>query len=470
MPDFETDMNDDTGDQALLISGSAETGESPPAIQVDQVSKKYHLYRRPSDRLKQMLGGWRRNYYSEFAALKDISFQVDRGETVGIVGRNGSGKSTLLQVICGTVAASSGSINVDGRIAALLELGAGFNPEFSGRENVYLNGSLLGLSRDDMDERFESIAAFADIGEFIDHPVKTYSSGMYVRLAFATAINADPDILVIDEALSVGDEAFRRKCFARIEQIKNSGATILFVSHSASSILQLCSRAILLDQGEKLLEGSPKLVINQYQRLINLEGEEAKAARADIIESAKKPAESTARKAASPASLQEYDPHLKSQSTVIYEQNGAEISGLQILNETGQLVNTLHKGRRYTYRFEAKFDEDFESVAFGMLIKTVKGIDIIGASTRGDANLQLRAVKAGMVAEATFDFVCNLRPSLYAVNAGVSDPSSPDGGFIHRILDGLVFRVAPTEDNTSTGIVDTGVMPSARITFTTAEN
>lgn len=464
MPDHETDTNEDLGDHALLMPGSAGTDEDPPAIQVDQVTKKYHLYRRPSDRLKQMVGGWRRNYFSEFAAVQGVSFQVNRGETVGIVGRNGSGKSTLLQVICGTVAASSGSVIVNGRIAALLELGAGFNPEFSGRENVYLNGSLLGLSRAEMDERFESIADFADIGEFIDHPVKTYSSGMYVRLAFATAINADPDILVIDEALSVGDEAFRRKCFARIEQIKNSGATILFVSHSANSILQLCSRAILLDQGEKLLEGSPKLIINQYQRLINLNGEEAKAVRADIVESAEATAGSTVKEVAGPASLQEYDPELKSQSTVVYEQKGAKISGLKIINNAGQVVNTLHSGRRYTYRFDVEFHEDFASVAFGMLIKTVKGIDIIGASTRGDANLHLRAVQKGMVAEAKFDFICNLRPSLYVVNAGVSEPGSPDGGFIHRILDGIVFRVAPIESSTSTGIVDTGVTPSARIT------
>src|SRR5262245_22220073 len=206
------------------------------AIRIRDVDKHYLIFARPEDRLKQMLVPRlqrlacraQSRYYRDFAALTGVSFDIKRGETVGIVGRNGSGKSTLLQIVCGTLRPTHGTVEVNGRIAALLELGAGFNPEFTGRENVYLNAAILGLSRAEIDERFQSIADFADIGEFIEQPVKTYSSGMYVRLAFATAINVDPDILVVDEALAVGDEAFQRKCYARIEAIKEKGGTILF--------------------------------------------------------------------------------------------------------------------------------------------------------------------------------------------------------------------------------------------------
>jgi lipopolysaccharide transport system ATP-binding protein len=202
-----------------------------------------------------------KKYYREFWALKSVSFNVKRGSTVGIVGKNGSGKSTLLQLICGTLSQSNGEVETNGRIAALLELGSGFNPEFTGRENVYMNSAVLGLTKDEVDSRFQDIVDFADIGLFIEQPVKTYSSGMLVRLAFAVAINVDPEILIVDEALSVGDELFQRKCFARIEAIKNKGATILFVSHSGSTIVELCDSAILLDSGEVLASGAPKDIV-----------------------------------------------------------------------------------------------------------------------------------------------------------------------------------------------------------------
>ncbi|MEL6688446.1 MAG: ABC transporter ATP-binding protein [Pseudomonadota bacterium] len=230
-----------------------------PAVRVSNVSKLYRTYSKPTDRLIEAFVP-KAERHREFQALKSVSFELPRGETLGIVGRNGSGKSTLLQIICGTMQPSSGEVSVQGRVAALLELGAGFNSEFTGRENVHLNATILGMRRDEIAERFDAIAAFADLGDFIDQPVKTYSSGMFVRLAFATAINTDPDILVVDEALAVGDEAFQRKCFAKIEEIQARGGTILFVSHSAGSITQLCSRAMLIDQGEVILDGRPKTV------------------------------------------------------------------------------------------------------------------------------------------------------------------------------------------------------------------
>lgn len=246
------------------------------AIRVQNLSKCYQIYDTPRDRLKQffaprlqrLVGQTPKQYFREFWALKDISFEIRKGETVGIIGRNGSGKSTLLQIICGTLTPTSGNVETRGRIAALLELGSGFNPEFTGRENVYMNASVLGLSNEEIDARFNDIVAFADIGDFIDQPVKTYSSGMMVRLAFAVAINVDPQILIVDEALSVGDELFQRKCFSRIEAIKQNGATILFVSHSGSTVVELCDHAVLLDSGEKLAMGTPKTIVGKYQKLI----------------------------------------------------------------------------------------------------------------------------------------------------------------------------------------------------------
>lgn len=242
------------------------------AIKIENLSKCYHIYDQPRDRLKQMIlphlqrvvGAASKQYFREFWALKDVSFEVKKGETVGIIGRNGSGKSTLLQMICGTLNSTSGSIQTNGRIAALLELGSGFNPEFTGRENVYLNGAVLGLSKDEINSRFDEIAAFADIGEFIDQPVKTYSSGMFVRLAFSIQANVEPEILIVDEALAVGDAHFVHRCMLRFHELQAIGTTILFVSHASASVTQLCDRAIWLEEGKFKLEGSAPEVVEDY--------------------------------------------------------------------------------------------------------------------------------------------------------------------------------------------------------------
>lgn len=243
------------------------------AISVQGIHKRYEIYANPRDRLKQFLlprlqraaGRMPQQYFREFWAVKDVSFQIKKGETVGIIGRNGSGKSTLLQMICGTLTPTSGTVETRGRIAALLELGSGFNPEFSGRENVYLNAAVLGLSKQDIDQRFDAIAAFADIGPFIDQPVKAYSSGMLARLAFAVAVEVDPDVLVIDEALSVGDMAFQEKSFTRMKRIRDAGTSILFVSHSPSAVRNFCDRAIWLDTGHMRAIGERLSVCDQYQ-------------------------------------------------------------------------------------------------------------------------------------------------------------------------------------------------------------
>lgn len=239
------------------------------AIHAQQLGKTFQLYERPADRLKQMLARKGRRYYREFAALNNVDFRLGKGEVLGLVGRNGAGKSTLLQLICGTLTPSVGSVTVQGRIAALLELGAGFNPEFTGRENVYLNASILGLSKNEIDERYEAIVDFSGVRDFIHQPVKTYSSGMYVRLAFSIATNVDPDILIIDEALSVGDGAFARKSFDRIMQLKERGATILFCSHSMYQIEALCTRAIWLEKGAVQKMGNPGAVVASYQAFLD---------------------------------------------------------------------------------------------------------------------------------------------------------------------------------------------------------
>jgi lipopolysaccharide transport system ATP-binding protein len=423
------------------------------AIRVTDLSKHYMIYARPEDRLKQsiiprlqrLVGQPSAKYYRDFAALNGVSFDVGHGETVGIVGRNGSGKSTLLQVICGTLQPSSGTVEVRGRIAALLELGAGFNPEFTGRENVYLNASILGLSREETDARFDAIAAFADIGQFLDQPVKTYSSGMFVRLAFGVAINVDPDILIVDEALSVGDEAFQRKCFARIEQIKDRGATILFVSHGTQTIVQLCDRAILMDGGEAILDGAPKLVTGLYQKLIYAPPERVAEIRAEIASGTAATAVADAvADAARPAvdlSAEQFDPSLVPHSTIEYAENGAAISNVRITNSAGVPVNTLIHGQRYSYSYECKFTTDRPVVAFAMLLKTTTGVEIFGQCSHGIGGGM--AVRSDDDLAVTFTFTCLFLPGIYFGNAGTFINGAGDFEQLHRIIDATMFRVAP---------------------------
>ena len=242
---------------------------SDVAIRANNLSKVYHVYERPRDRLMQMVAGWRRNYFTEFSALHNASFEIRRGEAVGIIGRNGGGKSTLLQIIAGTLYPSSGTAEVRGRIAALLELGSGFNPEFSGRENVYLNGKILGLSKQEIDHRFNDIVDFSEIADFIDRPVKTYSSGMFVRLAFSVQVFSQPEILIVDEALSVGDVFFQQKCFNHIRELQANGTTLLFVSHDMVAVRNICTRALLMNHGHLEFDGAPEEAVSRYYALSN---------------------------------------------------------------------------------------------------------------------------------------------------------------------------------------------------------
>ena len=438
------------------------------AIKVDNLSKCFQIYDKPRDRLMQMLARGRKQYFREFWALHNVSFEIKRGETVGIVGRNGSGKSTLLQMICGTLNPTGGTVQTFGRIAALLELGSGFNPEFTGRENVYMNAAVLGLTVPEIDARFDEIVAFADIGDFIGQPVKTYSSGMMVRLAFAVAINVDPEILIVDEALSVGDELFQRKCFSRIEAIRAKGATILFVSHAGGTIVELCDSAILMDAGEKLAVGAPKLIVGRYQKLLYAPADKQAAIREQIqrVDLAGEGAHGSAVDEAgstAPAFAisdddegESLDPALKPSSTIAYESNGAEITGAKILTPTGREVNNLVRGKAYRYVYDARFDRDAYNVRFGMLIKTISGVELGGGVSASMVKNRLPFAAAGTTYTVEFSFVCALNAGVYFLNAGLLGDVDGSETYLHRLIDIAMFRVGAEADDLATGIINFG--------------
>ncbi|MGZ0786597.1 ABC transporter ATP-binding protein [Pseudomonas saponiphila] len=451
--------------EEILISSANVGASSDVAIRVSNLSKCFQIYAKPSDRLLQMLARSFKRFYREFWALKDVSFEVKKGETVGIVGRNGSGKSTLLQLICGTLNPSGGNIQINGRIAALLELGSGFNPEFTGRENVYMNAAVLGLTKNEIDARYAEIEAFAEIGQFIDQPVKTYSSGMSVRLAFAVAINSDPEVLVIDEALSVGDELFQRKCFARIEAIKKNGTTILFVSHSGAAVIGLCDRAILVDSGELLGSGEPKAIIGQYQKLLYAPGDKQASIRREIQGEFGRSVVDEVSSCALPKSESVeaqvfFDPHLKPKSTLAYESRGALISDAAISTLSGKRVNCLKRGEIYRYSYKVLFHRGATNVRFGMLIKSTVGIELGGAVSAPNISESVEYVESGTEINVDFKFKCMLNSGTYFLNAGVQGETNVDQVYLHRILDACMFRVLPDAKNMTTGMVDFNCIPS----------
>lgn len=450
-------------------------------IHVEGLSKRYEMYSEPSHRLKQMIlphlhraaRRTPRSYFKEFWALQNVSFDVYHGETVGIVGRNGSGKSTLLQMICGTVRPTLGNMVIDGRISALLELGAGFNPEFTGRENVLLSGLVYGISEAEIRSKFDEILDFSGIGQFIDQPVKTYSSGMYVRLAFAVAINVSPDILVVDEALAVGDEAFQRKCLARIDSIRDAGATVLFVSHSAGTVVELCDRAILLDQGEMLMQGTPKDVVTTYQKLLYSPPDRSAQLRQEIIAAHR----SGSGGGMSPdscygfaeAEVIDQSPDVESplpspdaayweegmysKSTVEYDKRGAFIDDPHIETPDGRKVNVLIPGGSYVYTFRVRFDTTLARVRFGMMIRSLTGVEVAGAASKGPQD-SIPFVNAGETAVVRFPFRSLLHPGVYFLSAGALAAVAEGEEYVDRRVDVVMFRVMPSAARLATGFVD----------------
>lgn len=423
------------------------------AIKVENLSKCFEIYETPRDRLKQfllprvqrVLGIQPRRYYREFWALKDISFEVKKGETVGIIGRNGSGKSTLLQMICGTLRATGGSIQTNGRIAALLELGSGFNPEFTGRENVYLNCALLGLSREETDARFDDIAAFADIGEFIEQPVKTYSSGMYVRLAFAVNIVSRPDIMIVDEALAVGDMAFQAKCMTALTRIQDNGATVLFVSHDIGSIKSLCNRAIYLSKGELVSIGRGADVADQYIKVTRNEMGthlsrvlDEKAA----LQPEKYPTALGSKKIEFKRSV-EFERRV---ALFRYGQGGVRITCIELVNMEGEKVQSVEFNQevKVIIYFDAEVVRD---ISVNFYVCDDKKVAILGGGFKTVGQNLLTTAHGGRYRAEYVTFL-PLSEGNYSIMAQISTPVVEDQSatFLDVVPDAVVFNVRRRKD------------------------
>ena len=404
------------------------------AIQVNHVSKIYKLYDRPRDRIREAFSLKRKIYYREHYALQDVSFQVHRGETVGIIGTNGAGKSTILKIITGVLNPTGGEVIVDGRISALLELGAGFNMEYTGIENIYLNGMMIGFSREEIDRKMADILAFADIGEFVHQPVKTYSSGMFVRLAFAVAINIEPEILIVDEALSVGDAFFQVKCYHKFEEFKKQGKTILFVSHDLGSINKYCDRVILLNRGRKVAEGEPKEIVDLYKKV--LAGENTAE---DREPSEAKPADSALPEAADGKPWRE-SMELNPESSS-YGNGAAEILDYCAMDEKGRMTNVLSGGENYTVRMKVRFHRHIEEPIFALTIRNKQGTDLCGTNTMYES-FNTGTVQDGDIRVISFTQKMNLKSDEYLVCLGVTGFSGGDFEVFHRVYDAFMIRVA----------------------------
>jgi lipopolysaccharide transport system ATP-binding protein len=419
-------------------------------IHVHKLTKVYKLYDKPIDRLRESLSLRKIKRHKEFFALKNISFSVKKGEVVGILGKNGSGKSTLLKLITGVLTPTSGMVNTAGKITALLELGAGFNPELSGLENLHLSGVISGFSKQTMDKKIKEICEFADIGDFLYQPIKTYSSGMKARLGFAMAISVDPQILIVDEALSVGDVAFQRKCYAKIEYLcKEKNKTVLFVSHSEGIVKQLCDRAILLHAGQIVIDGNAKDVANLYNKMMASKDIDIKSIQSEFksIKSLTNKPEIIPKKNTS-----FFNPNFISKSLVNYDTNGAKIYDVILCDDEGKFVNIIEQDRYYTFSYKIKFFEDFNDIKSAMRIKTKTGINI-GGKGIFFKDKSIQKVKKDEIYELFWSFENILNVGDYFFNCGVSFEEFGERVVLHRILDTYMCRVVADERKFN-GLVD----------------
>ena len=395
------------------------------AIQVKHLDKMYKLYNKPSDRLRETLGF--KVPVREHYALRDVNFQVERGETVGIIGTNGSGKSTILKIITGVLNPTAGEVKVDGRISALLELGAGFNMEYTGIENVYLNGTMMGFSKEEVDARLQDILDFADIGDFVYQPVKSYSSGMFVRLAFAVAINIDPEILIVDEALSVGDVFFQAKCYRKFEEFKKMGKTILFVSHDLSSISRYCDRVILLNKGVKLEEGSPKQMVDMYKQL--LVGQDP----AKAEEKKEEQKESWSQQFQVNPNMLEYGTKL------------AEIVDFAVLDDKDRCTNTIEKSSSFRIRMKVVFHQDIQEPIIAYTFKDIKGTEITGTNTLFEKK-SVEHSQAGDSCTVTFEQEMFLQGGEYLLSFGCTGYKDGEFTVFHRLYDACNITVVSNKN------------------------
>ena len=411
------------------------------AIAVENVNKIYKLYDRPKDRMFEALGLTKKKKYHEKYALSDVSFHVKKGECVGIIGTNGSGKSTILKIITGVLNQTSGNVTVNGRISALLELGAGFNMEYTGLENIYLNGTMNGFSEAEIDARMQDILEFADIGDYVNQPCKTYSSGMFVRLAFSVGINIDPEILIVDEALSVGDVFFQAKCFHKFEEFKEMGKTIIFVSHDLSSIAKYCDRVILLDQGVKLGEGGPKEMIDDFKRVLvgQYQAPEEKSINKSLLED-----EELQQAVRKKESKQEET------KTLEYGTKQAEIEEIYLTDDNGTKSNAIIKGMNFGIHMRVRFYDDIPAPIFAFTVKNAKGTEITGTNTMFEKAF-LEPVKAGAVKEITFKQKMSLQGGEYLLSFGVTGYDGNDFQVYHRLYDAL--NVTVVSDKNTVGFM-----------------
>ena len=399
------------------------------AIRVENISKVYKLYSRNIDRLKDSLN-LGKGKYKEHYALNNLSFDIKKGECVGIIGTNGAGKSTILKIITGVLSPTQGKVEIDGRISALLELGAGFNMEYTGVENIYLNGTMMGFSKEEVDSRMQSILEFADIGEYVNQPVKTYSSGMFVRLAFAVAINIDPEILIVDEALSVGDVFFQSKCYKKFEEFKEAGKTIIFVSHDLSSIQKYCDRAILLDKGSKIGEGKPSEIIDMYKRamvgMLEDEAEEEKD-------------QDKAQPIPLNPDVQEYGDRL------------IEITGFSIIDNTGKATTTLIKGDAFTIQVKITSHIETSDPIVAFTIKDPKGTDITGTNTMFEG-INVGNMSVGDERTISFKQNLDIQGGQYILSLGCTRYENDDFKVYHRLYD--VCSIAVVSSKNTVGYYD----------------
>lgn len=406
------------------------------AIKVENLSKVYKLYDRNLDRVRDALSLTRQKLYKEHYALHNVNFDIKKGETVGIIGTNGSGKSTILKIITGVLNPTEGQVIVDGRISALLELGAGFNMEYTGIENVYLNGTMIGFSKEEIDQKLDAILEFADIGDFVYQPVKTYSSGMFVRLAFAVAINIEPEILIVDEALSVGDVFFQNKCYHKFEEFKKMGKTILFVSHDLSSISKYCDRVVLLNKGVKMAEGTPKEMVDLYKKV--LVGQED----TEFVGSGK--------------TLQDVTSTWKEQMTLnpeadTYGSGRAEITDFAIFDESGNVNNVLEKGTSFKIKLKVKFFERLQMPILAFAIKNLHGTTLCGTNTMYE-KMAIDIREEGQEFEVTFLQNMDLQRGEYLLSLGCTGYENGELTVYHRMYD--ICSITVISDKVTDGYYD----------------
>ncbi|NKB76502.1 MAG: ATP-binding cassette domain-containing protein [Gammaproteobacteria bacterium] len=403
------------------------------AVDVQGLKKSYQLYRSPKDRLKEAFHPFSKKYHQEFNALDGVDFSIEKGTTVGIIGRNGSGKSTLLQCICGIVRPTEGDVTVNGKIAALLELGAGFNPEFTGRDNLYMNAAILGLSKEETDQRLEAILTFADIGEYIDQPVRVYSSGMYVRLAFSIAIHVDPEILIVDEALAVGDIHFQAKCFDRFHQFRERGVTVIFVTHDLNMVTRYCDQAYLLNRGKLVGHGKPREVVAEYRKLEVDYGDKDQGK--DYQENSKQD-----------AALFATNPY-----EIRYGNSKAKIVDGGIFDSESNPVQTLTSGESYRINMEVAFENEVDNPVFAYTIKDVKGTEIAGTNTHF-SDINTGVYKPGDIANIDFDITVPLNAGSFLLSIGCVALGGDQIEVFDRRHDFIAFQVVTSR--ASVGIVE----------------